>query len=252
MYVADAQHARQLLSAWHVRRWLVTMMSTAGHSQDTGINLIDIALRLEEEKLSPRIVFYLIQNKYDDRDDNRPRQMRYDEGELGQREKLAKFLMEVAPGSRAYSLNDWTPFGFKAGGLIAMDLVHEEAMKLTNMLVMDRNANVHDLDALMEEFTRLSRIPGWSIVIPGRSTTNTLTPIGQGSQMLEEGHRQLTQGGHAPGRARRRSGRHRVGKYPGDLLWQGPAGDDGSGTSQRPLTTRQLPRVLLRRPVRRE
>ena len=71
-------------------------------------------------------------------------------GELGQREKMAKFLMHVAPGSRAYSLNDWTPFGFKAGGLIAMDLVHEEAMNLTNMLVMDRNANVHDLDALME------------------------------------------------------------------------------------------------------
>src|SRR2546425_1571997 len=47
----------------------------------------------------------------------------------------SRLFMEVAPGSRAYSINDWTPFGFKAGGLVGMDLVYEETMKLTNMLV---------------------------------------------------------------------------------------------------------------------
>jgi hypothetical protein len=194
LLVEDAGTREQLLTAWHIRRWLVTMMSTAGHAQDTGINLVDIALRLAEEGLGARTAFYLIQNKYDNSDRNRPSQLPYDRGELGQRDKLARLIMEVAPGSRAYSINDWTPFGFKAGGMVGMDLVHEEAMKLTNMLVLDRNANAHDLDALMADLTLALRDPGVVIIIPGRSTTNTLTPIGQGSQLIEEGQRALTRG----------------------------------------------------------
>jgi len=192
--VEDAGRREQLLTAWHIRRWLVTMMSTAGHAQDTAINLVDIALRLAKEGLASRTAFYLIQNKYDNSDQNRPSQLPYDKGELGQRDKLARLFMEVAPGARAYSINDWTPFGFKAGGLVGMDLVHEEALKLTNMLVLDRNANVHDLDSLMADLKLALADPGVVIVIPGRSTTNTLTPVGQSSQLIEEGQRALTRG----------------------------------------------------------
>ena len=194
LVVEDAGQRDLLLRAWHVRRWLVTMMSTAGHAQDTAINLVDIALRLNQEGLAARTAFYLIQNKYDNGDQNRPSQLPYDRGELGQRDKLARLFMEVAPGSRAYSINDWTPFGFKAGGLVGMDLVHEEALKLTNMLVLDRNANAHDLDSLMADLRLALTDPGVVIVIPGRSTTNTLTPIGQSSQLVEEGQRALTRG----------------------------------------------------------
>ena len=192
--VGSVEERERHLDTWHLRRWIVSMMSTAGHSQDTAVNLIDIAMRLERERLSQRVVFYLIQNKYDDRDDNRPGQVDYSSGELGQREKLAELLTIVAPGSRAYNLNDWTPFGFKAGGMMAMDLVFEESLQITNMLVLDRNATVHDLDALMEDVTTAITDPGVVNVIPGRSTTNTLTPIGQGSQAMEEGHRQLMKG----------------------------------------------------------
>jgi len=194
LFVEDAGTREQLLTAWHIRRWLVTMMSTAGHAQDTGINLVDIALRLTAEGLEARTAFYLIQNKYDNSDRNRPSQLLYDRGELGQRDKLARLIMEVAPGSRAYSINDWTPFGFKAGGMVGMDLVYEEALKLTNMLVLDRNANAHDLDSLMADLRLALNDPGVVIIIPGRSTTNTLTPIGQGSQLIEEGQRALTRG----------------------------------------------------------
>jgi hypothetical protein len=170
------------------------MMSSAGHSQDTAINLVDIALQITRQGLSERTVFYLIQNKYDDRDDNRPGQMAYDTGELGQREKLTRLLTWASPDSRAFSLNDWTPFGFKAGGMTGMDFVHEESLKLTNMVVLDRNATVHDLEALSEDiFTALSD-PAVVIVVPGRGTTNTRTPIGQGSQAMEEGHRELIKG----------------------------------------------------------
>ncbi|HYV30321.1 MAG TPA: hypothetical protein VEO53_04330, partial [Candidatus Binatia bacterium] len=194
LLVEDAGTREQLLTAWHIRRWLVTMMSTAGHAQDTAINLVDIALRLTQEGPGARTAFYLIQNKYDNSDRNRPSQLLYDRGELGQRDKLARLIMEVAPGSRAYSINDWTPFGFKAGGMVGMDLVYEEALKLTNMLILDRNANAHDLESLMADLRLALNDPGVVIIIPGRSTTNTLTPIGQGSQLIEEGQRALTRG----------------------------------------------------------
>lgn len=192
--VRNWEEKERLLDAWHIRRWIVTMMASAGQSQDTGVNLVDIALRLSEEGLAKRLVFYLIQNKYDGNDEDRPGQRSYEEGELGQREKLARLLQWAAPGCRAYSLVDWTPFAFKAGGLAAMDLVPEESLRLTNMVVMDRNATVHDLDGLVEDISGVLADPGVVNVIPGRGTTNTRTAIGQGSQAMEEGHRTLIRG----------------------------------------------------------
>jgi hypothetical protein len=192
--VESKEERDTLLNAWQIRRWLVTMMSTAGHAQDTAINLVDIALRLTEEGLSKSVAFYLIQNKYDNNDNNRPSQINYGQGELAQRNKLAHFLMAVAPGSRAYNINDWTPFGFKAGGLVGMDFIHEESLHLSNMLVLDRNANTNDLNALMDDLKSALADPGVIIVVPGRSTTNALTPLGQASQLVEEGHRAMVKG----------------------------------------------------------
>ncbi len=192
--VSDEQQRRNLTVAWHIRRWLVCMMSTAGHSQDTGINLVDMALRFDQDGLGGRVVFYLIQNKYDNSPNNRPSQINYAHGEMGQRNKLARLLCALAPGTRAYCLQNWTPFGFKAGGLTGMDLVYEESLRLSSMLLLDRNATVHDLDALMEDVREAMADPNLIIVIPGRSTTNTLTPLGQGSQLVEEGHRSFLRG----------------------------------------------------------
>jgi hypothetical protein len=192
--VENQQRRNQLLTAWHLRRWLVTMMSTAGHSQDTAINLVDIALRLNKEGLGANTVFYLIQNKYDNNENNRPSQTPYRTGELNQRNKLARLLKAVAPGARAYSVHDWTPFGFKAGALTGMDMVHEESLNLTTMLLLDRNATVHDLDALMRDLGQALTDPDVVIIVPGRGTTNTLTSVGQGSQMVEEGHRSFLKG----------------------------------------------------------
>lgn len=194
LLVAGEQQRLRLTVAWHLRRWLVCMMSTGGHSQDTGINLVDMALRFDQEGLSHRVAFYLIQNKYDNSPHNRPSQIAYAQGEMGQRNKLARLLCAVAPGARAYCLQNWTPFGFKAGGLTGMDLVYEESLQLSSMLLLDRNATVHDLDALMLDVHEALADPNLIIVIPGRGTTNTLTPIGQGSQLVEEGHRSFLRG----------------------------------------------------------
>jgi hypothetical protein len=192
--VATPTERQQFLITWHLRRWLVSMMSTAGHSQDTGINLVDIAARLDREGLAPHTVFYLVQNKFDDSDKNRPAQLAYDAGELGQRNQLARLLCALAPGARAHCLHNWTAFGFKAGGLTGMDLVHEESLNLGTLLLLDRNATVHDLDGLMLDLRQALDDPNVIIVIPSRSTTNALTPIGQGSQMVEEGHRSFLKG----------------------------------------------------------
>ncbi len=194
IHVQSADERDRLLMAWHIRRWLVSMMSTAGHSQDTAVNLVDMAWRFREEALAGSAVFYLIQNKYDNSDRNRPSQIAYDQGELAHRNKLARLLTQIAPGSRAYSLQNWTPFGFKAGGLMAMDLAHEENLRLRSLVLLDRNATVHDLDAFMRDLHRSLSDPDLIIIIPGRSTTNTLTSIGQGSQMVEEGHRSFLKG----------------------------------------------------------
>jgi hypothetical protein len=192
--VESDETRRRLLGTWHLRRWLVSMMSTGGHSQDTAINLAEIAARMATEKLAEHTVFYLVQNKYDASENNRPSQTAYDTGELGERNKLARLLCALAPGARAYSLQNWTPFGFKAGGLTGMDLAPEETMRLTSMLLLDRNATVHDLDALIVDLRRALSDPDIVIVIPGRGTTNTLTNMGQGSQMVEEGHRSFLKG----------------------------------------------------------
>jgi hypothetical protein len=192
--VKTAGERERVLKAWQWRRWLATMMSTAGHSQDTGINLVDIALRLEREGLAARTAFYLIQNKYDATTGNRPAQTPYDRGELGQRDQLARLLCALAPGARAYNLQNWTPFGFKAGALTSMDLVPEESLRLTSMLILDRNATVNDLDGLMADIREAMNDPNLVIVIPGRGTTNTRTSLGQASQMVEEGHRSFLRG----------------------------------------------------------
>src|SRR5262249_22622327 len=98
------------------------------------------------------------------------------------------------PGARAYNLQDWTPFGFKAGGLTGMDLIHEESLKLSSMLLLDRNATVHDMEALMQDLTQALTDPDIVIIVPRRGTTNTRTPMGQASQMVEEGHRAYLRG----------------------------------------------------------
>src|SRR5205814_5890930 len=79
--VSSTQQRDRLLLTWHIRRWLVSMMSTAGHSQDTAINLVDMALRLRQEGLAAQTAFYLIQNKYDNSDRNRPSQLAYDQAD---------------------------------------------------------------------------------------------------------------------------------------------------------------------------
>ena len=191
---ADESERQNILKAWMIRRWLVSMMSSAGHSQDTSIDLVEIAGRMGEESLGARCVFYLIQNKYDGREDNRPVQSNYQKGELALRDKLAELLEWMAPGAKAVSLQNWTPFGFKSGVMTGMDLVFEESLKVSSMLVLDRNATVADMDNLMLDIKESMANPDQVISITSRGTTNTLTEIGKGSQLIEEGHRSFLRG----------------------------------------------------------
>ena len=51
--------------------------------------------------------------------------------------------------------------------MTGLDLVYEETLKLTNLLILDRNATVHDLDALMNDLARALTDPNVVIVVPG-------------------------------------------------------------------------------------
>src|SRR5690349_24923551 len=109
------------------------------------------------------------------------------------------------------------------------------------MLVLDRNANVHDLEALMTDLKLALGDPGVVIVIPGRSTTNTLTPLGQASQLVEEGQRALTRGVMALGG----TGAETLGTGWGNIqaLYYGRV--------QRALCDANIPKMPLTRPAQR-
>ncbi|MEK7215646.1 MAG: hypothetical protein AAB289_08640, partial [Chloroflexota bacterium] len=183
-----------LLRAWHVRRWVITMMGGKGEAYDTAVTLTDMALRFHSEGIGSRLNWFLIQNKYDDAEDNRPSQQDYTAGERGERERLAKLLTELAPGSTAHSLEGWTAMSWKSDAMTLMDLVWEAAPDLTSMLILDRNATVGDLDGLTDDVALALTDPDVTIITAGRGTTNTYWPIGRGSQMVEEGHRSQMRG----------------------------------------------------------
>src|SRR5207237_8045794 len=66
--------------------------------------------------------------------------------------------------------------------------------KLQPFVLLARHGTVHGLEPFMRDVRRALADTGLIIVIPGRSTHNTLTSIGQGSQMVEEGHRSFLKG----------------------------------------------------------
>jgi len=168
------------------------MMATTGHAEDTGVNLADIGFRLGQE-FGSRVVFYLIENRQGEQPQSLSAAV-FAEGEVEQRRKLARMLTHAAPGSRAYVLSNWTAFGFKAGGMTASDYAYEESLGISKMMIIDRNACSYDLDALIGDIQFALDDPGMVNCIPLRSTTNTLTPIGQASQILEEGHASMLRG----------------------------------------------------------
>ena len=204
------KNKKLIIDGWRIRRHLVEMLGKAGHAQDTGINLAEQAEKIGQDKgLKDKILFYLMSNKYNMDKGGEPYDLDTvglaDGNDLGQRELLA-LLIEyflgntkqdtelTDPPMSAYVLYDWTPFGFKSAAMNAIDMVPEHSSDIGSMVVMDRDATVHDLDSFIYDLKRVRRNENIAIIVPGRGTTNTLTTIGKASQLIEEGHRSYLTG----------------------------------------------------------
>ena len=87
------------------------MMSTAGHSQDTPINLVDIAPRLAREGLASRTVFYFIQNQVrQTATTTGPSQLKYSDLGAGTPGQPVPVDTRPRPGARAWEVQELTPF----------------------------------------------------------------------------------------------------------------------------------------------
>ncbi|MBU1147535.1 MAG: hypothetical protein KKD11_04215, partial [Candidatus Omnitrophica bacterium] len=206
----NSQDKQDIVNGWRIRRHLFEMMNGGGQSQDTGINLTEMAEALKENDLSEKVVFYIISNKYNGGptpDEVREKIDTADMVEFRQREKLACLIEYILNGKildhsrdvditkgTAYVLYDWTPFASKSSMMTGMDMVGEELLNIKSMLIMDRDASCGNMDLLIEDIERARQDPNMVIIVPGRATTNVRMPIGQASQLIEEGHRSYEKG----------------------------------------------------------
>ncbi|MFH2144505.1 MAG: hypothetical protein ABII75_00535 [Candidatus Omnitrophota bacterium] len=207
--VKDEQEKADLIKAAQIKAYLISGMSHGGVSEDTGTNIIDIVLAINSDKniRNKNIVVNIMSNKYDDKvsadgKDTRPSNMDYSEGkEHGQRHKLVRLIERLTKDSknpdnyiRAKVTHNWTPFGFKAAFMTGKEVDPETFTQITSRLVIDRNATVGDLDKFLVDLKRIRTDDSLVVVVPGRTTTSTLTYIGKASELIEAGHRSFVKG----------------------------------------------------------
>ncbi|MFA4842348.1 MAG: ElyC/SanA/YdcF family protein, partial [Candidatus Omnitrophota bacterium] len=187
---------RDLIKAWHLRRWLVKMFAAGGKSQDSAICYVEMALAQQYNGTAQDFIMYFGHNKFNDV--SWVPSLASESGELNetkelmQREKLAKLIEEMS-GVKATVFYSWTPFGFKASFMTAMD-IFPETYTLRSLYIVDRNASVFNLETYLEDVNYMLTSPKLVNIIPGRGTTNTHTAVGRGSQSVEEGHRMALRG----------------------------------------------------------
>ncbi|MFA7114137.1 MAG: DUF6531 domain-containing protein, partial [Candidatus Omnitrophota bacterium] len=206
-----------VLRGWRIRRWLSEMLAQGGESVNVGINLVEHAKEYRRRGLGGNVVFYLISNKYSAKDPA-PTDMS-DSLFIQQRDKLAQLLEYVLNGrviekeidqatgrlvasdksrlsevGTAYVLHGSTAFGFKSAAMTAMDFIPEESLNIGTMIIIDRGATCLDVPRFVDDVLRHRADENLVITVTSRGTTNTIMPIGQASQLIEEGHRSYLKG----------------------------------------------------------
>ena len=197
--------------AWRIRRRLVEIMPP-GTSQDSGINLVEMADTLGQTDLGQKMTIYLASNKWGGQDPDRsgdpsPSNMLHtDKGpqaDMLQREKQAALIEYFLNGRQprsvysstpveqrgtSYVVHNWTPFGFKSAGMTSLDMTPDEMMNMHSLVISDRNATITNLDAFTQDVRRMRENDDVVMLLTSRGTTNTMMPVGQASQLVEEGH----------------------------------------------------------------
>ncbi len=200
LYARDEAQKDRLIRTWKLRRFLVSMQSSGGHSQDTGITIMDIALALKEKLAGVDIGMILLSNKYEDGNKNPSAENYQWNDDKGQRVKLLR-LVKTLTGIEGNVVHDWTAFANKAAAMTGTDMVHEWVSRQDTFLIMDRNATVHNMDDFVLDVKTSLADDSLVIVVPSRGTTNIKSPHGESSQSIEEGHRAYVKGVMAIGGA---------------------------------------------------
>ncbi|MBF0490321.1 MAG: MFS transporter, partial [Candidatus Omnitrophica bacterium] len=193
IYVASEEQKSELLKAMQMRWFFISFQSAGGQSQDVGMTMVDIALAMAQRLVGVDVTFYFISNKYVD-NNKRPSEESYGwSNDFGQRQKVL-LIIEKLTRMKGKVIHDWTPFANKAEAGTGMDMAYESTPDLDNILIMDRNATVQDMGTFIYDVKTALANDHLVIVVPGRGTTNITNPMGQSSQLVEEGHRQYVKG----------------------------------------------------------
>ncbi|MCR4338069.1 MAG: hypothetical protein NUV91_09730, partial [Candidatus Omnitrophica bacterium] len=219
----EGENREDLIRAWRIRRFLNEVISRGGQSANVSINLVEMAHEFYRQGLAYRVAFYLASNKFDSdkypnkRGKNPTEVLEGDYAhEIRYRNRLAEMLEFILNGGfvinkrflndnpseelvrmngetlqgvgTAYVIHNTTGFGFKSAGMTGMDLIPEETLNLRTMIVIDRGATVLDVEGFVEDVREHETDNNMVITVTNRGTSNTFMPLGQASQLVEEGH----------------------------------------------------------------
>ncbi|MEI8012819.1 MAG: hypothetical protein WCI27_10155, partial [Candidatus Omnitrophota bacterium] len=146
------------------------------------------------------ISFLFLANKYAEKNPN-PTDENYSwTSDLGQRKKLIALMSRLTGGAvKGRVVHDWTTMGSKSTTQTGSDAVDEWVDRHDTFLILDRNAAVQDLGAFITDVKTSIADDNLVIVVNKRGTTNTVYPVGEASQSIEEGHAQDVAGSMALG-----------------------------------------------------
>ncbi|MBI1976757.1 MAG: hypothetical protein HYS56_04530, partial [Candidatus Omnitrophica bacterium] len=190
-----------VILGWQFRRWVIEMMApeaAGGNSNDTSINMVEMAEALGREGLGRHTTWVLISNQYNNYDNSANHPLYTNIGptsEIGQREKLARLLEYVSNGgqhnviggSTGYVGHNTTAFGSKSASMNVVFSV-PEILDIKSMVILDRNASTLHVDNFVTDIERMRSNPNLAIIVASRGTTDTLMPVGDHSRLVEEGH----------------------------------------------------------------
>ncbi|MDP2940096.1 MAG: cobalamin-dependent protein, partial [Candidatus Omnitrophota bacterium] len=219
----------KVIKAWSIRNDLWSMIPERGDSPkgrrtgaplglNAGINFVAKAKEFAKRGMGNKVCFLLMSNKYNG--GPKPEDLfKNPSREILDRQALAELLeyilndgrpvigRSVGPNGKvefdagqlrkygtAYVIHCWTVFSSKAAAMAAMDGLPEEALNFGSFNVLDRMAVCNDVASYVSDIIWVRNNKNFTVCIHSRTTTNTLMPIGKGSEMIESGHRSYITG----------------------------------------------------------
>ncbi|MFA4990239.1 MAG: L-fucokinase, partial [Candidatus Omnitrophota bacterium] len=189
---ADAIEKAKIILAFNLSRYMTLVMASRG-LMDTGINIMDMAEALNKASIGQQCVFMLTDNKFTDHHSDKDEPAKTTDGSIAtfwgfnQDEKMLR-LFAYLSGGQGYFTYIHTNFTMKSETMNGVFATPGVLSRIRNMLILDRNANVLNLDKFIEDVKRMISNSALVVNVSHRGTTNTQMPVGDASRLVEEGH----------------------------------------------------------------